>query len=461
MYFQVAVELIFNFSAPLASSQSQKSLSQNMDAKTNMMNNQKMTNVLKIVLTAALIIFCQHSVVAQGYQNQQFLQQVGVLDSLYSNILNESRNIYIQLPDSYSPDKNQQYPVAFILDGEMFLPTVNDVLTYYSGGFMPEMVLVGISNDKNRVRDLTTSPITTKYGMPFNEENGEASNFRKFIETELIPFIENKYPVTNYRTLIGHSYGGLFTISTLIYQPNLFANYLAIDPSLDWDDQKLLKEAQDILATQKYENKALFVSLSGQLHMQNYQITIDNVMQDTSDYSLFARSNIAFSNLVKQHVTNGLSFEWIFYPTDIHGTIPFPSIMDGLISLFKWYQMENTDRINSFDTPKEELFSIVKYREKKLKDHFGYPEPPYPEELLNMSGYMNMDMQQPEKAKMYFEFAIEFYPESANAYDSMADYYEEQGDFTNAIKYVTKAYELNGNEYFKKRIEGLKAKKNN
>ena len=69
---------------------------------------------------------------------------------------------------------------------------------------------------------------------------------------------------------------------------------------------------------------------------------------------------------------------------------------------------------------------------------------------------MNMDMQQPEKAKMYFELAIEFYPESANAYDSMADYYEAQGDFTNAIKYVTKAFDKNPNEHYKQRIEALK-----
>ena len=414
-----------------------------------------MQNRLTILLTIGLIILIQQFGNAQPNQNQ-YLQKVGVLDSLHSKVLNETRKIYIQLPDSYSPEKNQKYPVAFILDGEIFLPTLSDVHHYYSGGFMPEMVLVGISNDINRVRDLTTSTITTKYGMPFTEKNGEADNFRKFIETELIPFIENKYPVTNYRTLIGHSYGGLFTISTLINQPSLFANYLAIDPSLDWDDQKLLKEAQEMLATQNYNNKALFMSLNGQLHMQNSQITIDNVMQDTTDFTLFARSNIAFSNLVKQNAKNGLTFEWKFYPKDIHGTIPFPSIMDGLISLFEWYQMENTDKINSFDTPKEELLSIIKYREQKLKNHFEYSESPYPEELLIMSGYMNMDMQQLEKAKMYFELAMEYYPESANTYDSMADYFERNGDNDNALKYVTIAFEMSGDNCYKERIEALK-----
>ncbi len=384
---------------------------------------------LRFFLMAGLIIQLQQLANAQINSTDQYLSKVGITDSINSGFLNESREIYIQLPDGYNPEKNQKYPVVYILDGEMFLPTVYDVQNYYSGGFTPEMVLIGISNNKNRIRDLTTSTITTKYGMPFNEENGGAENFSQFIEKELIPYIEDNYAVSNFRTLIGHSYGGLFTIYALLKNPNLFANYLAIDPSLDWDGQKLLNESQKILSSQKYEGKSLFMSLSGQLHMQDSKITIDNVMQDTTDFTLFARSNIAFSNLVRQNAKNGLSFDWRFYPNDIHGTIPFPSIRDGLISLFEWYQMENTDKFNSFDTPKEELMGIIKYREKKLKDHFGYPEPPYPEELLNMLGYMNMDMQQIEKAKMYFELAIEYYPESANACDSMADYYEAQGGY--------------------------------
>jgi tetratricopeptide (TPR) repeat protein len=76
-----------------------------------------------------------------------------------------------------------------------------------------------------------------------------------------------------------------------------------------------------------------------------------------------------------------------------------------------------------------------------------------------MSGYMNMDMEQLEKAKMYFELAMEYYPESANAFDSMADYYERKGDFTYALKYVSKAFELSGSDYYMKRIEELKVKK--
>lgn len=415
-------------------------------------------NRIHVILVTSLFFLFQQFTIGQTNQEVRFLQKVGALDSIYSEKLHEYREFYVQLPANYNANNNEKYPVVYILDGEVFLPTVNNVQSYYSGGFTPEMIIVGISNNKNRMRDLTTSKVTEMYGMPFEQENGEAANFVKFIETELIPLVENKYPVTNFRTLIGHSYGGLFTIYALIHHPELFSNYLAIDPSLDWDNQKLLKEAQDILSINDYKGKSLFMSLGGQLNWQDSTITIDNVMQDTSEFTLFSRSNIAFSDTVKLNDKNGLDYEWKFYPRDLHGTIPFPSIKDGLISIFKWYQMENVDKINLFETSKEDLFGIIRYREEKLKTHFGYAVQPYPEELFNMSGYMKMDMDQMEKAKMYFEFCIEFYPNSANSYDSMADYYERNGDYVNAIKFMTKAYEISSENSYKERIEVLKKK---
>jgi len=410
---------------------------------------------MKKFIYFAIILFSQN--IAQA-QSNSFLYQVGKTDSLYSEILKETREIYVQIPESYALNPERKYPVVYILDGEVLFPTVNMVHDFYFGGFMPEMVLVGISNKRNRTRDLTPTKIKTKYGMPFREENGEAEQFLGFIQSELIPHIESSFPVTNYRTLIGHSYGGLFVLSSLLWSPTLFSNFIAIDPSLDWDDQILLEKAKGELSANDYKGKSLYISLGGQLHMQNLSITIDNVMQDTSDFTLFARSNIEFSNLIKQNKKNGLFFEWEFFPEELHGTIAFPSIKNSLTGLFKWYQMENTEKFNSPETPVNELTQLIEYRANKLKSHLFYEEPPYPEELLNALGYMSMDMEQLEKAKMYFEFAIQFYPQSANAYDSMADYYLAQKDSASAVKYVTKAYELSASEYHKNRMMDLKTK---
>ncbi len=392
---------------------------------------------------------------AQG-QNNPNRQRSIIIDSIFSKTLNEHRQFFVQFPKDYDEKSDKKYPVAIILDGEFLLPTVNNFQGYYSGGFTPEMILVGISNLKNRTRDLTTSTITENYGMPYNRENGEASNFIKFIEDEFIPHIEKIYPVTNYRTLIGHSYGGLFTIYTFLYHLNLFSNYIAIDPSLDWDNQKLVKASQDIIANENYEGKSLFMSLNGQLHMQKPEITIDNVMQDDSDFTSFPRSNIMLKNIIEENEGNGLNFTWKFYPRDLHGTIQFPSIMDGLISIFQWFQMENTQKFNSFETSTEELQAIIKNRADKLYKNFGYQVPPYPEDLLIVLGDMSTDMKKNEKARMFYEFAIEYYPLSARAHTSMAEYYENNNDYKSALEYAQKAFSIDSNNYLKKKIERLK-----
>lgn len=412
------------------------------------------SKILSIVLFIIIIGTNQNS-----YSQPNYQFEVGIIDSVYSNILKESRELYIHLPESYDSNSQRKYPVIYVLDGDVLLNAVSTVHDFYWGGYMPEMIIVGISNENNRTRDLTTSKIESRRGTEYNQEHGGANDFIMSIEKELIPYIEKNYPVTNYRTLIGHSYGGLFTINVLINHTDLFENYLAIDPSLDWDNQKLLKQSKEVIKSKSLEGKSLFITLSGQLHMQNYDITINNVMQDSSEYTLFARSNIEFFKFAESNKQDNFNIKWKFYKDDLHGTVPLPSILDGLVYFFEWYQMENTDRINSFDTPKEELYDIIKYRAKKLQSHFRYQVPPYPEDLLIMSGYMNLDMEQAEKAKMYFEFAIEYYPESANAYDSMAEYYALQNDFENAIKNMTRAFEISGNSDFKKRIEDFKKMK--
>lgn len=409
----------------------------------------------KIILTVFFLFFTLLTA-ATAQSGRKYLCRIGEIHTIHSTVLDEDREVFIQVPEDYDPEGTRKYPVACILDGEKLLPAMYVVQEYYSGGFLPEMILVGISNRKNRTRDLTPTIVKTRYGMPFNGESGGADEFLRFLEDELLPYVADHFRVTEYRTLIGHSYGGLFVIHTLFNRPQMFANYLAIDPSLDWDDQALLKQTGEILSTKDLHGRALYQSLSGQLHMADPAVTIDNVMQDTSSFTLFARSNLAFSDLVRQNETCGLSFSWEFFPHDLHGTVPLPSIRNGLISLFEWFQMENTEKFNSPETSKEELYKLVTYRAEKLKSHFGYDVAPYPEELLNVLGYMSLDVEQTEKARMYFELCMKFYPDSPGACDSMADFYAAQGDYENAVKYVNRAYELSGNDQYIRRIQELK-----
>jgi predicted alpha/beta superfamily hydrolase len=409
-----------------------------------------------LVLIGSILMVNQHAI-AQTTESQTEQFQNRIVDSIFSKTLSESRDFWVRLPDNFQPDNDEKYAVIYLMDGFSLESTLEAVYGNYWGHYLPHMILVGVSNRNNRTRDLTTSQIKMRRGSAFDYETGGAETFTKFMEEELIPYIDSKYPTIAYRTLIGHSHAGQFTINMLVNHAHLFQNYIAIDPTLDWDNQKLLKQAKEKFKTEDYNGKSLFVSLAAEmLHIQNESITIDNVMSDTSEFSLPARSIIEFSQLAKSQ--NQLNFSWKVYHEDLHGTVPLPSIRDGLIFLFEWYQFKSPQKFNNPETPIEELASLLKVQEQIYTEHFGVPTAPMVDEMLNGYGYMNMQMGQPEKAFMFFEMNIKQNPNSANAYDSMAEYYESQNDKENAIKYLNKAFELSGKVYYKERIEALNNK---
>ena len=294
-------------------------------------------------------------------------------------------------------------------------------------------------------------------GSVFNADSGGAEFFTQFIEEELIPHIDKSFPTTPFRTLIGHSYAGLFTVNTLINHQHLFTNYLAIDPSLDWDNQSVLKQAKEKLASQSFKGKSLFVSLAAeQLHMFDESITMDNLMKDNSGFTQFARSIVDFSNFATSEKQSGLNFSWKVYPEDLHGTVPLPSMMDGLVFLFNWYQFKSPQVYNNPETSIEAITKQLKIQEEIYLKHFGYKVPPMIDEMFNGYGFMNLQMGQPKKAYLFFKAGINYYPNNANAYDSMSEYYQSQKDTINAIKFATMAYKISGSDFYKKRLESLK-----
>jgi len=385
--------------------------------------------------------------------------QAEINDSIYSNTLNEYRNFWVKLPENYNPDNKDDYPVIYLLDGFSLKNNLEIVYENYWGHYLPHMILVGISNSENRTRDLTTSQIKMSRGTAMDSETGGAEDFINFIEKELIPYIDNKYPTSSFRTLIGHSYAGLFTINMLLNHNSLFKNFIAIDPSIEWDNQNILKQAKIKLKEQNFDGKSLFISLAAeQLHMQNEKITMENIIDDKSEFSLFSRSIIEFSNFASSQKQNGLNFLWKVYPEDLHGTVPLPSIRDGLVFLFNWYQFKSPQSYNNPETSVEELTELLKAQEEIYATNFGYSVPPMVEEVFNGYGYMNMHMGQPKKAYLFFKMNIDYYPNSANAYDSMADYYLSEHDHENALKMVKKAFEINNSDYYKERLDTISSK---
>ena len=76
--------------------------------------------------------------------------------------------------------------------------------------------------------------------------SGDSANFLKFLQEELIPFIEREYRADPARrTLMGHSYGGLFGAFALFQAPGLFANLVIGSPTLSYGNRVTFQQEEN------------------------------------------------------------------------------------------------------------------------------------------------------------------------------------------------------------------------
>jgi predicted alpha/beta superfamily hydrolase len=290
------------------------------------------------LLLLCLFLFTSFWAPAQTIQHGAIV--VGRVDSVTSAVLKEKRKLWVYVPASAGDSAylKQRYPVVYLLDGDDHFPTVTSMLQLLSrlpNTVCPEMIVVGIPNT-SRTRDLTPSQAASADFMPAAELkiSGGGENFTAFLEKELIPYVDAHYPTSSHRTLIGHSFGGLLVMNTLVHHPALFENYVALDPSMFWDDGKLLKQAHDVLAQPRFAGRSLFVASANTTGLDSAQAA-----KDPSVGGAFTRSKWQLRNELARNRSNGLRWAYKYYPTDTHNTVPLPGTYDALHFLFQSYAL--------------------------------------------------------------------------------------------------------------------------
>lgn len=126
-----------------------------------------------------------------------------------------------------------------LLDGAAFFKTTAGIVHFMSSDrnrnyFMPETIIIAIKN-VDRERDFRVTKIKTRRVNTM----GGGKNFLNFIEKELISYVDKNYRTEPYRTLVGHSLGGLLTLNSYLDKSSLFDAYLSIDPSVWWDEKTM------------------------------------------------------------------------------------------------------------------------------------------------------------------------------------------------------------------------------
>ena len=387
----------------------------------------------------------------------------GKIDSLYSEVLGESRKIWIHLPSEVGDPTfgSKKYPVLYLLDGPGHFYSVTGMIKQLSSTngntIVPQMIIVAIPNT-NRTRDLTpTHTVINPFGEETDwlKESGGGEKFNEFLENELIPYIDENYPTTTYRTYVGHSFGGLTVINTLLTRPHLFSNYVAIDPSLWWDDQAILKFSKSKMRDTKFKNKALYVGIANTLPND---ADITSVEGDTSQTTIHIRSIMDFVKTGDKYEDNGLKLGWKYYPDDDHGSVPLITEYDALRFLFPWYKFKEIDAF--FDAENnatgDDLVNAIETHFKGISDHFGYDVIP-DEEMVNSLGYNFINTEKLNLAYAAFNLNIKNYPSNSNVYDSMGDYYMAVKDSVKALESFEKALQVGPNDFSQEKIDMLQS----
>lgn len=221
---------------------------------------------MKKIVILFILIFSYSNVPADESQLDLRVKPLTIGETLTieSKILNESRRLVVYLPASYDQDSNKDYPVIYLLDGGMdedFLHMVG-IVQFNSVSwldFMPESIVVGIKNI-DRKRDFTFKSNSERDNKEFPTSGG-SDKFIPFLLSEVIPSIEQRYRVSEERTLIGQSLGGLFATQILFSQPDSFQNYLIVSPSLWWSNELLL--SQEIVKSAKQPHVFVAVGNEG------------------------------------------------------------------------------------------------------------------------------------------------------------------------------------------------------
>ncbi|MDT5270185.1 MAG: uncharacterized protein QOH49_2371 [Acidobacteriota bacterium] len=194
---------------------------------------------------------------------------IGETFTIVSRVLGETRRINVYLPSAYIESPNARLPVLYMPDGglaEDFMHVAGLVQVSVGNGTMRPFLLVGVENTQRR-RDMT-GPTESESDKKIAPRVGGSGAFRKFFRDELMPQVKRRYRTTGETAIVGESLAGLFVVETFLLEPELFDTYIAFDPSLWWNNQKLVNGASARLRARPKLEKALYLaSSSDDLHI--------------------------------------------------------------------------------------------------------------------------------------------------------------------------------------------------
>ena len=330
--------------------------------------------------------------------------------------LGEDRTIYVATPANYN-GTGQRYPVLVLLDANdepQWAAAVANVAFLSNRGAIPDLIMVGVTNGKDRTHDLT--PAATGGTAKTFPTAGGARVFADFIVDEVLPRVRSHYRALPSTILAGHSFGGLFALDVAATRPGAFAGIVAMSPSLWWNDSTPAREYATAIA--KVPATTRLFATSGEL-----EPPIDVTTK-------------IFAARLDSIKPSSLAFAYRYYPDDTHGLTPEPSLIDGLRFVFAPIALTRSPMMALGPHPDSAsiVTAITETEDAYVRGarSLGLPDK-FPELQMNNFGYGVLQAyKMPNVAAWIFRKNVANYPDSPNVYDSLGDGLLAAGDSTGA-----------------------------
>ncbi|HVW13738.1 MAG TPA: alpha/beta hydrolase-fold protein [Mucilaginibacter sp.] len=367
------------------------------------------------LLIAVIVVFAFYGQVSAQIDSLPARNDTATL--IKSKIMPESRTIWIHLPPDYNTTTNT-YPVLYVLDGDSHFQqasTAADFLAGYDRDRIPEMIVVGITN-VDRGRDLT--PIHPQLSSSETDsvtvlKTSGAGRFLRYIDEEVIPYVDLHYRVAPYRILMGHSLAGLFALYVKETKPDLFHAMILVSPAIGGVNDHMIADVGKVFSSRHPHNGKLFITLGN----ENPQ-KVD-----------------ALAAQLKHLSPDWFAWDLRKYDDENHFSVPYKSLFDGLKFIYKdWF-------IDFYGSASLSYQDMVKHF-AVLSAEFGYSISPT-EDFINSCGYAQLRSKHLDNAIDLFAQNVKLHPNSFNAYDSLGEAYMDAGNKTLAISNYKKSLELN------------------
>ncbi len=359
----------------------------------------------------AIILLTLFSTIGYGQKNQISDLSIGNKYSYNSENLKGPIDLYVGLPNKYH-QSNCNYPVHYVLDGQIVFSYYYGVTDMLTKGEIPECITVGVQS--------------VKRGYYFKPGVG-ANEFANFLTKELIPFIDSAYRTNSSRLIWGHSTTGAFIVNTLFNNPDSFDIFLAGAPY-----HSDLFFATDIDSTMhNFNTKKYFYSFYG---------LDDNEKEKSNWDSLFAK--------IEKTATKNLETVSNEYIDEGHYSIIYRYIPDGLKLAFKdWAYIPARGEKFSFD----KFISYSDFQKTKYNTVFDYSEGYFIGNAINCEKHKDF-----ETAIKLLTNGLKCYPKSEVLHNIIAVQYEKTGQIESAREHYRKILEINPDmDFAKKKLKDL------